>query len=118
MLVEVPPSVARLIAILLLMAGAADYLCFDVADPYAPMSAARAHSGVTPVRGIGHQPRQGAGSDALPDDCCLCCGTFIPARVFEVSFLAAGSPFHARHILHESRAPIDSPHPPPRLCLA
>jgi hypothetical protein len=51
---ELPPAFSHLVAILLLLVGASDYLCFDKADPFASMSAAET-GGAGPIHRIAHQ---------------------------------------------------------------
>jgi len=69
----------RLIALMVLLSGAADYFAFDVSDPLAPMNASPA-PGFT-SGSISHRMNPAAvGHSDSQDDRCICCPATFPAQ--------------------------------------
>jgi hypothetical protein len=106
----------QIVAVVLLLSGAADFLRFDSSDPAASMSAAGLagqQSGRAPG---GHRyslPAR-AHSPSLPDDGCIFCGTALPMLPIVISFELPVSEFRADSKLARYELSSDLRHPPPK----
>lgn len=109
-------AIIRMVAMIVLLTGVADFVSFDRFDPFASMSAAGTAAGaVCPVHGLkhGYYPDK-MGSILLPDDGCLFCGAGIPiARIgIEASLVVVD--FRLHYPLIESALLANAPHLPPK----
>lgn len=103
----------RLIALMVLLSGAADYFAFDVGDPLAPMSAAGTYS-FFGTRTSHHMSRTTAGQTDAHDDGCICCAAAFTAHTVE--FLAAEviATMNALSVFYPSDPQLVRVDPPPR----
>ena len=105
----------RLIALALLLSGAADYVIFDASDPFASMSAA----GTCDLIGTTRHPSPDFLSRTiertnLPDDGCICCGTAIPSARAELTTAETCSPLDVLATRLRSDPYRFRTYPPPR----
>jgi hypothetical protein len=69
----------RLVALIVLLSGAADYCAFDLSDPLAPMSASGTPSAI--VAGANrHMTQTSIRLTDTQDDRCICCAAGFPAH--------------------------------------
>jgi len=103
----------RLIAVIVLLVGVADYFAFDVGDPLAPMSAAgmptlickSVHRHLGPAS-ILHTDTQ--------DDGCICCAAGLTAHQVELVVAEVIATTSTWYILPPSDPRFDRVDPPPR----
>lgn len=109
-------SVARIVAVFLLLTGATDFLRFDSKDPFASMSAAGSSGQLRHAGPHGHrftappviQP------PSLPDDGCIFCGTALPGTLILTTFHLFTSEFRMDSPLASYELSADLRHPPPK----
>ena len=103
----------RLIALIILLSGTADYLAFDIGDPLAPMGAAGTSSFIGPS--TRHRMRQTTirNTDTQDDGCIGCAAGFTAHRV---EFLVAEvtATINALSVFHPSDPQLVRVDPPPR----
>ena len=103
----------RLIALIVLFSGAADYCAFDVSDPVAPMSAS-GRPAFTDGSISHHMSPPGIGHTDTQDDRCLCCAAGFPAhpvRLRGAVVIATTNPLFMLHFPDPQLVRVD---PPPR----
>jgi hypothetical protein len=114
-----PAAVVRIIAVLLLLSGAADYLSFDRTDLFESMNAVAAVKGAADsIPGMRHSRPAGVKPSALPDDACLFCGIGLPAAAVVMHFKPLVSEFNTHYVLTNPAFLLDSPYPPPKFLLS
>ena len=103
----------RLIALIVLLSGAADYFAFDLGDPLAPMSAAgtSSHIGAGTIHHM--SPTTIRNTDTQDDECIGCAAGFTAHRV---GFLVAEgiATMNALSVFHPSDPQLVRVDPPPR----
>jgi hypothetical protein len=110
------PPFCRIIAVFLLLTGAADFLRFDSSDPSASMSAADSTAQQAHPNSTGHRYSAPARAHApsLPDDGCIFCGTAIPTTPILMVFEPLISEFRMNSTLVRYELSSDHQHPPPK----
>jgi hypothetical protein len=105
----------RIVAVLLLLTGAADFLRFDSSDPSASMSAAStAQRGRHSQDGHRYSLPARAHSPSLPDDGCIFCGTALLNTPILMAFEPPVSEFRMTSTLVKYELSSDLRHPPPK----
>jgi hypothetical protein len=108
-------AIRALLVALLLLTGAVDFVCFDLSDPYAPMSDAGAAAPACPIRGIGcNQSPASAQATPLLDDGCLGCGIGFAAKSGGAVITPAAGRSTPRYIRFELRRRGKAAHLPPK----
>ncbi|HEU5021905.1 MAG TPA: hypothetical protein VFT60_08435 [Bryobacteraceae bacterium] len=110
----------RIVAVCLLLSGAADFLQFDSSDPSASMSASgpAAQHGQPAPDGHRYSPPARVHAPALPDDGCIFCGTALLIAPVVTAFEPPVSEFRMDSTLAEYELLSDLRHPPPRPSLS
>jgi hypothetical protein len=103
----------RLIALIVLFSGAADYCAFDVSDPVAPMSASGT-PGFTSEGISCHMSPPGISHTDTQDDRCLCCAAGFPARPVRLRGAVVVATTNPLFMLHLSDPQLVRVDPPPR----
>ena len=103
----------RLIAVLLLLSGTADYLAFDVGDQLAPMSEAGT-PGFVPTNAHRHLSSTGIRHTDSQDDGCLGCAPGFTAQPVELPVADVIATANALFILPASDPQLVRVDPPPR----
>jgi hypothetical protein len=103
----------RLIAIIVLLSGAADYFAFDVTDPLAPMSAAGTPSFIS------QYAKHHLSSTAIrhpdgADDGCICCAAGFPAPPIMLRGTAIIAIMNTASVLRPCDPQLVRVDPPPR----
>jgi hypothetical protein len=101
----------RLIAVIVLLSGTADYLAFDVGDPLAPMSAAGTPGSI--CSSVKLSPPTILPADAHDDGCIGCAAGFTAHRV-QLLVAEATTTTNALYILPISDPSLARINPPPR----
>jgi len=106
----------RIVAVFLLLTGAADFLQFDSSDPSASMSASKAiaREGEPALSGQRYSAPVRVHSPSLPDDGCIFCGTALLITPIVTTFEPPVSEFRMDLTLVEYELLSDLRHPPPR----
>ena len=103
----------RLIAIIVLLSGAADYFAFDVTDPLAPMSAAGAPGFISQCV-KNHLSSTAIRHPDGADDGCICCAAGFPAHRVEFLVAEVIAAMNALYIPALSDPQVVRFDPPPR----
>ena len=103
----------RLIAVIVLLSGVADYLAFDVGDPLAPMSAAGTPGLIGPVINFHLSPPAILPNDSHDDGCIGCAAGFTARRV-RLQLAEVIATTSALCVLPPSGPPLARVDPPPR----
>jgi hypothetical protein len=101
----------RLIAVIVLLSGTADYLAFDVGDPLAPMSAAGTPSFI--CSRVNLSPPTILPTDAHDDGCIGCAAGFTAHRV-KLLIAEVIATTNVLYIRRPSDPPLARVDPPPR----
>jgi hypothetical protein len=113
MVFNVRVATFRLIALIVLLTGAADYLAFDVGDPLAPMNALGT-PGFT-AGSISHRMNPPAVRQTdSQDDRCICCAAGFPAQQIVLRGVVEVATANDFFILHQSDPQLVHVDPPPR----
>jgi hypothetical protein len=105
--------ILRLIAVIVLLSGVADYLAFDVGDPLAPMSAAGMPS-LSRKSVDRHLCSATVLQTDTQDDGCICCGAGFIAHRVELLVAEIIATASALYILPPSDPQISLVDRPPR----
>jgi hypothetical protein len=110
----------RIVAVLLLLTGAADFLRFDSSDPSASMSAAAstARRGRPSPDGHRYSLPARVHSPSLPDDGCIFCGTALLITPIVMAFEPSAREFRIDSALGKYERSSDLRPPPPKLLLS
>ncbi len=103
----------RLIAIIVLLSGVADYVAFDRADPVAPMSAAGECS-LIDQGAADHSSRTTIGHTDTHDDGCIGCAAAVTADRAELLVSELIEPTTRIDVLPSSDPQLVHVDPPPR----
>jgi hypothetical protein len=103
----------RLIALLVLFSGAADYFAFDRSDPLAPMSAAETPSFIRTSVSYHLSPTTIRHTDTQ-DDGCICCAAGFPAHPAQLRAAAVIATANAFCVLPPADPQLVRVDPPPR----
>jgi len=111
--------VLRVIAVLLLLTGATDFLSFDRSDLFESMNTPGIAKGPTrETPNLRHSRPSGVTPVALPDDGCLFCGVGLPVAPAMMYFRPLVSDFKIDYALADPAFLVDSPHPPPKTLIS
>ncbi|HEY4085497.1 MAG TPA: hypothetical protein VGM43_06140 [Bryobacteraceae bacterium] len=110
----------RIVAVLLLLTGAADFLEFDSSDPSASMSASEWAAQRIQPASSGHRyslPLK-VHAPSLPDDGCIFCGSALLITPVVTTFEPPVREFRMDSTLLEYERLSDLRHPPPKAFLS
>jgi hypothetical protein len=111
-----PAKILRIVAVLLLLTGATDFLSFDRADLFESMNPiASVKAAARDIHCVRQSRPAGVTQASMPDDGCLFCGIGFPAGSVVMPLRLLVSEFKTHYALTDPAFLSDSPHPPPKV---